>query len=106
MALVTLAYHAVLLTEYRATLSQFIMPWTIRLCIALSVTSVICLLAFAGLGAIYRKEHNDHRQECRRLIENFLECRFGSKAAGALTHSAAERNTAVNGLRSEHAPTN
>jgi hypothetical protein len=81
LALASLGYHAVLVTEYPATLSQFVMPWTVRICIALSVTSMICLLVFGGLGTVYRKEHNGHRQECRRLIENFLEGRFGRKAS-------------------------
>ena len=38
---------------------------------------MICLLAFSVVGLIYRKELNQRREECRRLVTTLLESHLG-----------------------------
>jgi hypothetical protein len=77
LALVGLGYAAILLTDYPTTPSLFIAPLTVKIFAVLSVASLICLLVFAGLALLYRRELNHQREKGRRLIADFLECQLG-----------------------------
>ena len=57
-------------------LSQFTAQSIIKMLCALGVGSLICLVAFLGLGAIYRKELDQGREECRRLATKLIETRL------------------------------
>jgi len=77
LALSGLGYSAILVTHYPTTPSIFIEPFIIKVFGALSVASMACLLAFVGLGMLYRRELNHGRHECRRLIAGLLQSQFG-----------------------------
>jgi uncharacterized integral membrane protein len=76
-----LCYSAILFTDFPATVTQFMMPLTVKIFAALSVTALICLLAFAGLWMLYRSELNKRREQCRRSITNLLESRLDTPGA-------------------------
>jgi uncharacterized integral membrane protein len=44
---------------------------------ALGVGSLISLLAFVGLGMVYRRKLDQRREECRELVARLLESRLG-----------------------------
>ena len=77
LAMAGLCYAAVFLADYPLNLSQFTAQLFIKVLCALGVGSLICLLAFLGLGTIYRKELDRRREECRRLTTRLLESRLG-----------------------------
>ena len=68
-----LAYPAILVDNFPYNLPQF----EVNLILALGLASLISLLAFAGLGIIYRRKLNQHREECRRRVAKLLESRLG-----------------------------
>jgi formate hydrogenlyase subunit 3/multisubunit Na+/H+ antiporter MnhD subunit len=76
LAMAGLCYAAVFLADYPLNLSQFIAQLIIKILCALGVGSLICLVAFLGLGAIYRKELDQRREECRRLAIKLIESRL------------------------------
>lgn len=77
LAAAGLGYAAVFLVEFPQDLAQLTSPLITRVFCALGVGSLICMLAFAGLGAIYRQDLNRRRAQCRRLVTNVLESRLG-----------------------------
>ena len=77
LAMAGLGYAAVFLADYPLNLSQFTARLIIKVLCALGVGSLICLLAFLGLGAIYRKELDQRREECRGLATKLIESRLG-----------------------------
>ena len=76
LAMAGLCYAVVLLEDYPLNLSQFTAQSIIKVLCALGVGSLICLVAFLGLGAIYRKELDQRREECRRLATKLIETRL------------------------------
>ena len=68
-----LCYSAIFLAEYPQNES----PFLIRLLCELGLASLICLMAFLGLGMIYGKQLEQRREECRRLATKLLESRLG-----------------------------
>ena len=93
MALAGLCYSAIFLADYPLTVSRFLAPLTVKIFAALSVASLICLLAFVGLWMVYRRELDQQRQQCRRSITNLLESQLGT-ASGVRARKA---RIAVNG---------
>jgi len=77
LATTGLSYSAIFLAEFPQNES----PLLIRLLCALGLASLICLMAFLGLGMIYRKESDRRREECRRLATKLLEARLGPPGA-------------------------
>ena len=77
LAMAGLGYGVVFLENPPQNMSQFITPFIIRLLCALGVGSLVCMLAFMGLGAVYRNELELRREECRRLATKLLESRLG-----------------------------
>ena len=76
LAMAGLCYAAVFLEDYPLNLSQFTAQSIVKVLSALGVSSLICLVAFLGLGAIYRKELDQQREECRRLATKLIETRL------------------------------
>ena len=93
LAMAGLCYAIILLTDHHprnlAAISEL---FIIKALCALGMGSMICLLAFLGLGLMYRKELDQRREACRRLAKEFLESRLGTPvAASRRNHSAFEQ---------------
>lgn len=73
LALLGLGYAAVLLEDSGQSMRLFF----VKLIGTLGLASLISLVGFAGLGAVYRKELNGRREKCRRLAAKLLESRLG-----------------------------
>jgi hypothetical protein len=85
LAMAGLFYSVVVLADDAQSMSQFVARFTSKAFCALGLGSLICLLAFVGLGAVYRKELEQRREECRRLTTRLLESRLGKPLRDAVT---------------------
>jgi hypothetical protein len=72
-----LGYGAILVNNFPNDIPQFIL----NIFSVLTVSWLICILAFAGLGMIYRLKLNRRREECRRMVTKLLESRLGKTVA-------------------------
>ena len=52
-------------------------PFIVNLVCALGMGAAISLLAFVGLGKVYRKKLDQRREECRQLVTRLLTSRLG-----------------------------
>jgi hypothetical protein len=77
LAMAGLCYAAVFMADYSLNPLQLAGQWIPKALCALGVGSLICLLAFTGLGTVYRKELDQRREECRRLAKRVMESRLG-----------------------------
>jgi hypothetical protein len=77
LAVAGLGYPAILVENFPYGVPQFI----VNLVCALGLASLICLLAFAGLGMAYRKKLDQRREECRQLVTKLLASRLGKPDA-------------------------
>ena len=77
LALAGVCYAAIFLAPTPQNITQLIAPVVVRIFCALGGGSLICILAFGGLGLVYRKELEQRREECRRLATKLLESRLG-----------------------------
>jgi hypothetical protein len=68
-----LGYGTVLVDNFPYNAPQFI----VNLIYALGLGSLISLLAFAGLGMVYRRQLDQRREECRQRVARLLESRLG-----------------------------
>lgn len=97
LAMAGLCYAAVFMVDYPLNLSQLATNLITKVLCALGVGSLICLLAFTGLGVVYRKELDQRREECRRLAAKVLETRLGKPSAMPLPAVIEDRERVVNG---------
>ena len=81
LAIAGLCYAAVFLEDFPENKSHSVI---LRIFAALGLGSLISLLAFGGLGVVYRKALDRRREECRRLATNLLESRLGKPRPMAL----------------------
>jgi hypothetical protein len=70
-------YGTVLVDNFPYNAPQFI----VNLIYALGLGSLISLLAFAGLGMVYRRQLDQRREECRQRVARLLESRLGRPVA-------------------------
>ncbi len=84
LAVAGLCYSSVLLADHPGDMPRFATPLVSKILCALGLGSLICLLAFVGLGAVYRKELERRREECRQLTMKTFESRLGNPAVTAL----------------------
>jgi Tfp pilus assembly protein PilN len=75
--------------------AQLITPFIGKVFCALGVGSLICMLAFAGLGAVYRQELDHRREECRRLATKLFES-HPEKPRASFTGVVKEQELIVN----------
>ena len=68
-----LGYAVILMDNFPYNIPQFI----INIICGLGLGSLISLLAFVGLGMIYRRKLDQQREECRQLVARLLESRLG-----------------------------
>jgi hypothetical protein len=90
LAIAGICYAAVFLF-HPMNITQFMMQVTIKVLCALALGSLICIVAFLGLGVSYRKELATRRDECRRLATKFLEARLGMQRENERIRPAVER---------------
>jgi len=84
-----LGYVGVLMADYPLNVSQLTTQWLVRALCGLGGGSLICLFVFVGLGAHFRKELEQRREDCRRLALKVLESRL--RQARDLPANGAER---------------
>jgi hypothetical protein len=96
LAAAGLCYAAVFQEHHPQNTSQVLTPFIVKVFCALGMGSLICMLAFAGLGVVYRKELDQRREECRRLATKLLESRLGKPRAMPLTGILKEQELMVN----------
>jgi hypothetical protein len=75
-----LGYGTVLVANFPHNAPQFV----VNLIYALGLGSLISLLAFAGLGLVYRWKLDQRREECRQRVARLLESRLGKPLAAPL----------------------
>jgi len=68
-----LGYGVILVDNFPNNVPQFI----INTFGVLAVSWLICILAFAGLGMVYRWKLDRRREECRQIVTRLLESRLG-----------------------------
>ena len=83
-----LGYEVILVDNFPYNLPQLI----INLVCALGIGSLISLLAFMGLGMVYRMKLDQHREECRQLVARLLESRLGKPVTTPLRAMRDNRN--------------
>lgn len=81
LATAGIAYGAILLDDFPTRLSVFTSLFVIKLFCAVGIGSLICMVAFTGVGVLYRRELNQRRDECRRRVTKLLETRLGEPQA-------------------------
>ena len=72
-----LGYGTVLVDNFPYNTPQFV----VNLIYALGLGSLISLLAFLGLGMVYRWKLDQRREECRQKVARLLESRLGKPVA-------------------------
>lgn len=68
-----LGYEVIFADDFTDSLPQFI----IKLFCGLGMGLLVSLLAFMGLGTVYRLKLNQRREECREVVTTLLESRLG-----------------------------
>jgi hypothetical protein len=61
-------------------------------------------MAFVGLGAVYRKELDQRREECRRLATKLLESRLGKPCTTPSPGAVKDRANVANGSQAAVSP--
>jgi len=86
LAVFGLGYGMILVNNFPYNVPQFIA----NIFCALVVSWLICIIAFAGLGMIYRMNLNRRREECRRIVTRLLESRLGKPVTISLRDNHAD----------------
>ena len=96
LALAGLCYSAVVVADDPESMSQLVARFTSKVFCALGLGSLICLLAFAGLGVVHSSKLDQRREECRRLAAKLLESRLGNLRAleGTAPETASKESKA------------
>lgn len=81
LAVAGLCYSVVFLLDLPPSMSQLLTHIISKVFCALALGSLICMLAFMGLGVVYRKELDQRREECRRMARRLMESRLGKPRA-------------------------
>ncbi len=77
LAIAGLCYSTVFLVDSPRNMPGFMTQFITKVFYALALGSLVCMVAFTGLGVVYRKELDQRREECRRLAAKLLESRLG-----------------------------
>jgi uncharacterized membrane protein len=81
VAVVGLAYSAIFLDYYPEDFLGFTSHLIAQIFCVMGLVSILCLLIFAYIASVHRKELNRRHMECREAITTFLESHFGKPAA-------------------------
>jgi hypothetical protein len=93
LAVAGFVYPAILVENFPYNMPQLL----VNLVCALGMGSLISLLAFVGLGMIYRRKLNQRREECRQLVTRLLESRLGKPVPTPLRDTRDHRVDAGDG---------
>jgi len=88
-----LGYEIILVDNFPYNLPQII----INIVCGLGVGSLISLLAFMGLGLVYRLKLDQRREECRQLVASLLESRLGKPVTTPFRDTPNNRTGQGNG---------
>jgi uncharacterized BrkB/YihY/UPF0761 family membrane protein len=80
LAVIGLGYGVILVSNFPNNFPQFIL----NTFSVLAVSWLVCILAFAGLGMVYRWKLDRRREECRQIVTKLLESRLGKPATTPL----------------------
>jgi hypothetical protein len=96
LAMAGLCYSAVVPADDPHNLSQLVTQFSSKVFCALGLGSMICMVAFAGIGVVHRSKLDQRREECRRLAAKLLESRLGKPRAleGTAPEISAEESKA------------
>ena len=81
LAMAGLCYSAVVPADDPKSISQLVTQFAGKIFCALGLGSLICLVAFTGIGVVHRSKLDQRREECRRLAAKLLESRLGKPRA-------------------------
>lgn len=98
LAMSGLGYAAIFMADYPLNVSQLNTRFLIKALCALGGGSVICLFVFLGLGAAFRKELDQRRDDCRRLALKVLESRLGQPRDLPALEIAKPREVILTGI--------
>jgi len=73
LVLACLAYGTLFVNNFPDEAPRFL----VNLICALGLGSLISLVAFVGLGVVYRMKLNQRREECRQRVARLLKSRLG-----------------------------
>ena len=104
LATAGLGYGALLVDDFPSRLSVFTSLFVIKILCALGIGSLICLVAFAGVGLRYRRELNRRREECRGLVTKLLEFHLGESSPAVRNGNVKERQSGAPERRITAAP--
>src|SRR5205814_4644371 len=90
-----LCYCAIFLSDFPQNMMQFGTRFMVKAFFALGLGSLISLLAFLILAMVYRKELEQRREECRRLVAKLLESRLGKPRTTPLPGIVKEQEIIV-----------
>ena len=91
LAVAALGYGTVLVDHFPYNAPQYIVNFVC----ALVLGSLISLVAFVGLGMVYRWKLDQRREECRQLVARLLESRLGKPVTAS---SGDNRAYGVDGM--------
>jgi hypothetical protein len=91
LAAAGICYCAVFLVDFPQNMTLFGTRFMVKAFFALGLGSVISLLAFVVLAMIYRKQLDQRRDECRRLVAQLLEARLGKPRTAPLSGVVKEQ---------------
>jgi len=77
LAVFGFGYGVILVSNFPNNFPQFLL----NIFSVLAVSWLVCILAFAGLGMIYRLKLDRRREECRQIVTRLLESRLGRPVA-------------------------
>ena len=77
LAIAGLCYSTVFLADDFQRMSGFMTKLITKVFCALALGSLVCMVAFTGLGVVYRKELDQWREECRKRAAKLLESHLG-----------------------------
>ena len=87
LAVAALGYGMILVANFPYNAPQYF----VNLIYAVGLGSLISLLAFAGLGVIYRWRLDQKREECRQIVTRLLASRLGEPANRSLRYQRENR---------------
>jgi hypothetical protein len=95
LATAGVCYCAIFLVDFPQNMTLFGTRFMVKAFFALGLGSLISLLAFVILAMIYRKELDQRREECRRLVARLLESRLGKPCTTPLPGVVKEQEIIV-----------
>jgi hypothetical protein len=97
LAAFSYGYGMALINNFPYNIPQFI----INIFCALVISWLISILAFAGLGMVYRWKLDRRREECRQIVTRLLESRLGKTITTPLLQGTGTIISAGEGMAAQ-----